>query len=67
MLTSVALHPPKISMELLDLVGRNDVTNQKKIQDSILIVSGILLLGKLLLGFLSTKDSSSDFVFCNKV
>lgn len=64
--TSLVLHPPKISKELLDFVGRNGVvTNQKKTQDYICIVSGILLLGKLLLGFLSTKDSSSNFLFCN--
>lgn len=65
-ITSRALHPPVISKELLDFVGRNYVTNQKKIQDCILMVSGILLLGKLLLGSLSTKDSSSDFLFCNR-
>ncbi|NXR23474.1 TNPO1 protein, partial [Cinclus mexicanus] len=49
----------QISKELLDYAGRNDVSNQK-IQDHILIVS-LIFFGKLLLGILSTKDSSSKF------
>ncbi|NWI79458.1 TNPO1 protein, partial [Dryoscopus gambensis] len=57
--TQLGVVSKQISKELLDFAGRNDVSNQK-IQDCILIVS-LIFFGKLLLGILSTKDSSSEF------